>query len=67
MTTKSPGFAREVITHPIFHFVLSGNDSSKGAVLQHYKKDLFLLIEMVLKMGKFVCMNSGFYFVLLMK
>jgi hypothetical protein len=27
------GFARKVITHPIFNFVLSGNNSSKGAVL----------------------------------
>jgi hypothetical protein len=39
---------------------------SKGAAFKNYKKDIYLLIEMVLKMGKLVYTNSGFYFVLLM-
>jgi hypothetical protein len=53
---KMTSVGREVITHPIFHFVLSGNIiDQKVLPFLHYKKDSYLLNEMVLKMGKLVC------------
>jgi hypothetical protein len=34
---------------------------SKGAAFLHYKKDSYLLIEMVLKMGKLVCIRTAVF------